>query len=88
MKIVGNKFELLKKDEEDNSNVVTEVSLIKLPISNTRSSTAVINTGLVEERTNQYLKKISQPYVNYKKDYNTYIINTSKMNSQSKADGK
>lgn len=75
MKIVGNKFELLKKDEENDPNVVTEVSLIKLPSSGIRSSTAIINTGLVEQRANQYLKRIQ----NSSKDTNKMVKETTRV---------
>ncbi|KAL0266639.1 UNVERIFIED_CONTAM: hypothetical protein PYX00_009126 [Menopon gallinae] len=76
MKIVGNKFELLDKSEEKDPTVVTEVSLIKLPMAGVRASTAIINTGLVEQRTNQYLKRISQ---SNKKDYSTKIKDTNRL---------
>lgn len=75
MKIVGNKFELLKKDEENDPNVVTEVSLIKLPSSGIRTSTAIINTGLVEQRASQYLKRIQ----NNGKDTNKTVKETPRL---------
>lgn len=74
MKIVGNKFELMKKGEETpETDIVTEISVIKIPVANSslRTSTAVIHTGLVEQRTNQYLKRISQPYSSNKNEFDT-----------------
>lgn len=82
MKIVGNKFELLKTDEDSNSDIVTEVSVIKLPSTNSRTN--VINTGLVEERTNQYLKRISQPYTNTKKEFDLMFRDSSIVTSKLK----
>lgn len=82
---MGNKFELLDKSEETDPAVVTEVSLIKLPMAGVRASTAVINTGLVEQRTNQYLKRISQ---SNKKDYSIKIKDTNRLKPNVRVQGE
>jgi len=84
MKINGNKFELEKPPHEANNKLVnnnkracsvTSTQLNQQQVTDSRRQ--VINTGLVQERANQFIKRMQENYGVNNKDVNNRIRSLS-----------